>query len=372
MEETASKKRRLGTTSRNPYLSRGSSHDENENENESKDTTFQRHDNQPHATSASTAPESTSCANETNIEEKKEDEGTSSKSKQAAPSFGLSYWERLPSKNLSFGPAEILTVDECVRHAELYCNKSVRVTGQLHQRSFVADNSSVPNQVLIELIDPIPSDPLHSTDKTPPTKARSHSLSVRTPTVARSSLVETPDTVSKALFKTPSKTLGPRRHAASSSLLKGSTRKVDTPQQLHGKISKPWFTSSHRKKPPPKAPPRMVLKVLADPILPGLSSIEPSGASKIMVMGTLLESGLLEARIVSQLPPSTDMALYFNALKFRRKFLLQRYKSKIQETNCAPTQQTPTREHSAQSQAPTTSSLLLGCGPPPYDVSEQT
>ena len=41
-------------------------------------------------------------------------------------------WQRrLPSYNLSFGSAEILTVTECVQHADLYNGQSVRVTGIL-------------------------------------------------------------------------------------------------------------------------------------------------------------------------------------------------------------------------------------------------
>lgn len=48
--------------------------------------------------------------------------------------INLPVWQRLPSRNLSFGSAEILTVAECFRHASLFCDKSVRITGKLLHR----------------------------------------------------------------------------------------------------------------------------------------------------------------------------------------------------------------------------------------------
>jgi hypothetical protein len=44
------------------------------------------------------------------------------------------YWKRLPSLNLSFSSAEILTVSEYLQHCSAFCNKSVRITGKLVQR----------------------------------------------------------------------------------------------------------------------------------------------------------------------------------------------------------------------------------------------
>ncbi|OEU14795.1 hypothetical protein FRACYDRAFT_241349 [Fragilariopsis cylindrus CCMP1102] len=51
----------------------------------------------------------------------------------------LAFWERLPSRTISFGAAEILTVTECIQHSKLYYdqNCSIRVTGLLQHRCFL-------------------------------------------------------------------------------------------------------------------------------------------------------------------------------------------------------------------------------------------
>ena len=50
-------------------------------------------------------------------------------------SISLQPWQRLPSQNLSFGSAEILSVTECVQHAKLYHShgRSIRCTGIIQQ-----------------------------------------------------------------------------------------------------------------------------------------------------------------------------------------------------------------------------------------------
>lgn len=53
-------------------------------------------------------------------------------------SVNLPRWERLPSHNLSFGSAEIVTVAECVSHMDTL--KSVRTTGKLLYRYVVNEN----------------------------------------------------------------------------------------------------------------------------------------------------------------------------------------------------------------------------------------
>jgi hypothetical protein len=45
--------------------------------------------------------------------------------------INMPMWQRLPSRNLSFQSAEILTVTECLQHTNLssYLDRSVRLTG---------------------------------------------------------------------------------------------------------------------------------------------------------------------------------------------------------------------------------------------------
>jgi len=75
--------------------------------------------------------------------------------KQASTKSGdLAYWERLPSRNLSFGSAEILTVTECIQHARLYQDRSVRVTGLLHHRCYLPGSGTEDVIVQLELKDP--------------------------------------------------------------------------------------------------------------------------------------------------------------------------------------------------------------------------
>jgi len=50
-------------------------------------------------------------------------------------SVSLPPWQRLPSQNLSFGAAEILSVTECLQHAKLYHmhGRSIRCTGVIQE-----------------------------------------------------------------------------------------------------------------------------------------------------------------------------------------------------------------------------------------------
>ena len=82
-------------------------------------------------------------------------------------SISLQPWERLPSQNLSFGSAEILSIAECVEHAKLYHQQgmSVRCTGILQE--VAEDNPLVggreyPNACLWVRL----SDPLHAFGQT--------------------------------------------------------------------------------------------------------------------------------------------------------------------------------------------------------------
>ena len=59
--------------------------------------------------------------------------------------------ERLPSRNVSFGSAEILSVEELRQHASLYNDRSVRITGVvLHRLLATADD----NNLCLVLCDP--------------------------------------------------------------------------------------------------------------------------------------------------------------------------------------------------------------------------
>lgn len=60
---------------------------------------------------------------------------TSSTQARRPMSRSLPLWERLPSRNLSFGSAEMLSVTECIQHAALYNahGRSIRCTGVVEE-----------------------------------------------------------------------------------------------------------------------------------------------------------------------------------------------------------------------------------------------
>jgi hypothetical protein len=327
------------------------------------------------------------------IEEKKEEEhataepppaassNTTSSNNAQPPNTGLAYWERLPSKNLSQESAEILTVDECVKHSAMYRGRSVRVTGQLHQRAFVGDDIETPRQVLLELIDPTAAATTQSTQTTriqmnTPSKANTantpgKSLPLLSASKTPNSTFKTPY---KTPLKTPLKTLGPARRPGSGSVLLSSNSSTKTPRSslLSAKRKRPWFATttatSAKKKTPPKADPRCILKVLVDPELPGLSTIAPSGASKVMVMGVILENGSIQARFVSLADPSTDMTLYMKAIQARRRFI---YRRSVAVRGSMETKQEKGELSLTEAEGETTErsslAMILGCGPPPYE-----
>eukprot|EP00934_Nitzschia_sp_Nitz4_P001415 Nitzschia sp. Nitz4//scaffold15_size197535//15972//17117//NITZ4_001551-RA/size197535-processed-gene-0.49-mRNA-1//-1//CDS//3329537634//1415//frame0 len=347
------------TTVRNPYL-RPSSRQES-----AEDVTDDALDTPLHVTEHDDNHISCEAPNAPLLTEEKKDEDLQEQPGNA----GLAPWERQQSKGLSFDPAEILTVDECVTHAALYTGKAVRVTGQLHQRSL--DGKDATRHVLLELIEPLGL-AMTGNSSSPPQPTRTPAKTPLQPSSmtpdSRVSPINVPTTTTATPFKTPSKTLGPRRAPPSSSnSLFRSSNKRPGPLLSSTKRKKPWFgvpTSSHKKPPPPPTPPRLVLKVLVDPLLPGISSIAPSGASKVMVMGTLSENGVLEARFVSLLPPNTDMKLYMDGLWTRRRFLFHRYYHNHPSVGMGqPPHDVPAGN--------TIVVPLLGCGPPPYASLQQ-
>jgi hypothetical protein len=184
---------------------------------------------------------------------------------KAKPSTGnLEYWERLPSHNLSFGSAEILTVDECLTHASLYQQRAVRVTGLLKQRGFHDDKT-----VVLELIHPVPNN--HKKRSPPPRSSSKTSL-------------------------------------------------------LRQKRKRPWFatTTATTKPTATVTPSPKTLKVLVDATMEQLSTLVVG--SLVMVIGTLTKEGI-QARLLQRVQ-HTDMTFYTNALKARRKLIHQRHQKK--------------------------------------------
>jgi hypothetical protein len=297
---------------------------------------------------------------------------------QSSLTPATSFWERLPSRNVSFGSAEILTVTECIQHAALYQNRAIRVTGLLHQRRFLPGaNDDDELIVQLELLDPltIPTHPSssgrqrHSTSQRPSLAGRSSSTGLLKPssTPKSSSLSNNNHRLSTAA-KSPATLLGP---SSSSSL---STRTQ----------SKPWFANTGSKGRPSsssssslggilrsrpssatKPPPRVnLLKVMVDPSMPRLD--QAVVGSMVMVIGTIVQvqqqqqehtnnaevtkekdsisdsvplsnrrnndSTLppppiyykLEARIL-QILPQADLTMFGAALQARRKALYLRY-----------------------------------------------
>jgi hypothetical protein len=208
------------------------------------------------------------------------------------------YWTRRPSNTISIGAAEILTVPECCQHASLYQEKQVRVTGILRQRTATEEG-----EIILELADPLgPSKP----SRVPPATTATTTPTHRSPW------------------------LRPKRRSVGLGGLKRPAVK-------------------------PAAP---CIRVLANPRHVARLETLVQG-TLVMVMGQLVVAGtstttapprfVLEARLVQSVQNS-DMTMYVNALKARRRLVHQ--------------QQNHQQEESYM--------LLLGCGPPPYDKLEQS
>jgi hypothetical protein len=215
---------------------------------------------------------------------------------QAASSHNK-YWTRLPSNTISIGAAAILTVPECCQHASLYHEKQVRVTGILRQRTTTEEG-----EIILELIDPLgPSKP----SRVPPATSNT------TPT-------------------NRSPWLRPKRRSVGLGGLKRPVAKPAVP----------------------------CVRVLANPRHVARLETLVQG-TLVMAMGQLVVIGttttttapprfVLKARLVQSVRNS-DMTLYVNALKARRRLVYQQQNQQQKESSL----------------------LLLGCGPPPYDKLEQ-
>jgi hypothetical protein len=131
--------------------------------------------------------------------------------------MNLPMWQRLPSRNLSFQSAEILTVTECsLENLSLYANRSVRVTGCILERLVhgVSDNnndSMIMNNdndmVSLVLSDPLAALPLSRNAL----RRRSMSLGGNT---------NNPGTRRVSFPKTPSSRLNKIQHTGNTTLTK--------------------------------------------------------------------------------------------------------------------------------------------------------
>ena len=242
----------------------------------------------------------------------------------------LEYWERLPSRNVSFSPAEVLTVSECLKGhqsiARLYCEdgRSVRITGSLTSRSIYDD------KVELKLGDPLA-------------------------------------TTTAAVAETIQQKLG-----AAAALKRKARLSLSGQDKTRRKSKKrPWFVSSSSKSMPgyPKplqskhSAPQSTLTVMVDPRCVAGSVLHKAVVGAfVTVIGEFVPANSndideredtahynLEARTLTVSRIGTNMVLYQKALTMRRKSMYERYYYES-DIPLSPNK------------------LMQGCGPPPYDA----
>lgn len=214
---------------------------------------------------------------------------------------GSMYWQRLPSQNLSFGSSEILTVGECITHSTLYQGRCIRTTGILQTRNCDGEAGTV----VLELSDPVAKPERScSTTKTP----------LKRPLQVRPKTMQKPGFIRKR--------------------------------------KRPWFHGAPKLKSAAPAAPSKRLKVLVGVEHSCLDELSV-GSTVVMVIGTILQNGYVQARIVQRMK-SFDMTFYTNALMARRKLIFQKHQILA---NQPPNQEQLPVEQSAP---------IHGCGPPPY------
>ena len=332
----------------------------------------------------------------TTLDETKEEGPTNASNNTAStplstPNAGLAFWERLPSNNLTFGSAEILTVEECVKHKDLYRGRGVRVTGLLRRRGFVEQQEQELPQVTLELVHIETTAP--SSARIPNKTPVKPSMHPTTPTTSKSSssLSESMASSHRGPFKTPT------------TLMQNPlVRNQGNPptNTLSSKRKRPWFASTNNnsnKKSPPLPPSRLLsrpstttttplpelflLQVLVDPELPRLSELVPSETTKVTAWGTMLEDGSIQARFVNLVDAQMDMNLYVTALLRRRRWLYQRHHKQQQQqlqqlVQPAPAPSSPsgpipprsTEDPPGTKEEKVEGTILIqGCGPPPYE-----
>ncbi len=184
----------------------------------------------------------------------------------------LAYWERLPSRNVSFTPAEILTVTECLNDeiAKLYCEQghSVRITGILERRCINDDN-----KIELQVKDP---------------------KSTSTAAIAK-------------------KLAEPKRRKSASFQRRSLSSK-----------KRPWFVTLNKASPAPKQG-KNTLKIIVDP---GDHLSKAIVGSCVTAIGELVVSEQLNYDLVARtlsVGPTTNITLYEQALELRRRTIYERY-----------------------------------------------
>jgi hypothetical protein len=311
----------------------------------------------------------------------------------AAPmSVSLPLWKRLPSKSISFGSSEVLTVSEVCQHGLLYsnANHSIRTTGVLRQKIFYplddGTNYTESDQVSLLLEDPLAK--VSRTGNTrsgpPPTPAavistakdrgRRISFGPQTPAAhlqrsARGSndlvtpgVPKTPFTTKKLASRTPLQFRTP----GLSSSRKRPFPKVVCPKEIlaNALASNPTATIWVVVDPQHVSIDHIsvgdlvtvfgTVHTLMDESCPDPSAVPPRISSFCREVARLVVSNkqqpsegvrFVQGRILRQ-DNGASPRLHWEALKLRRKHLLKTY---------------------YQHQQPSEDVTLLGCGPPPYD-----
>lgn len=248
--------------------------------------------------------------------------------------------ERLPSRNVSFGSAEILTVSELQKNASHYVDHSVRVTGVVLHRHVSNDGN-----VCLVLKDP------------------SIQQQQKPKTAAPKSILKTPGT-------TRTGGGGIKRRLSS----RGSTPRFVTRKRP--------FSTLKKAPPPPVNPIESMVTslvnqqtVLVYAVTKQMPVNEASLGDLVMIIGQvktttapvpavadILEqwnaktssgtttNSFVHARILRNVN-GTDMRLHDEALRMRRQYLIQSNNNAQRQSNDGETD---------------ASALLPGCGPPPY------
>jgi hypothetical protein len=213
--------------------------------------------------------------------------------------------ERLPSRNVSFGSAEILTVIELHQHVLLYSNQSVRITGVVLRRLVAADGN-----LCLVLGDPSKAQgiqQLPSIIKTPGGIKRRGTAPL---------LVSRKRPLSTIKKKTPLETVVTSRAEQQTVLVYAVSKQVPVNDVAVGDLA-------------------MIIGELRSTCNTTVAAIQP-----IVDHKKISTSHFLHARIVENVN-GTDIQLHDEALRMRREHLLQ----------MCPESKDPIRQ---------------GCGPPPY------
>lgn len=271
--------------------------------------------------------------------------------KKTQSSVSLPQWQRLPSRSISFGSAEILTVPECYRHFKTYLGRSVRVTGTVLHRH-------VHDDCMISLVIGDPLEQLHrqsdlkrrlstgsgdsiansGTPKTPGTATKRKSSQEETPAISSS---KTKRFVKKTPSSNTNSLLQRQQHGGSN--LVGVNQPLTaikrTPLEamvdcLSRKSNCVWIMVNPDHAPVHQCAVGDLMMIIGELRLMSSSSNGPKStlflASKIS-SSTKDTVCYLEARILRN-ANGTNMKLYEEALSIRRRFL-QKQSNPISEVD---------------------------------------